>query len=266
MIETCAVCKKGKGPKICEECGFSHNGFINKSFLSPEDFEIWVKKVVKPYRKQWRAKKNEEKLWEQGMAEKYSTFTDYRDGKMYKTIKIGEQIWMAENLAYVIGGKYYKDEPAYGKKYRLLYEWKDAMKACPEGWHLPSNAEWKLLVDLAGGEKIAGKKLKARSGWNHPDGESGNGTDDFGFAALPGGGEHQGYIGVGVESLRAGCFGCWWSGSLCEEKIELSYNWSGSSREDISKLAYSWEMNLHGNISKKLRYKWNLFSVRCVKN
>jgi hypothetical protein len=65
------------------------------------------------------------------------------------------------------------------------------MKAAPQGWHLPSNDEWQTLVDFAGGEDIAGKKLKAKSGWNDDEGESGNGTDEYGFppcraaAAIP---------------------------------------------------------------------------------
>jgi len=58
---------------------------------------------------------------------------------------------------------------------------------CPKDWHLPSYEEWEDLYNFAGGNKIAGKKLKSKTGWNDFEGKSGNGTDDFGFAALPGG-------------------------------------------------------------------------------
>jgi uncharacterized protein (TIGR02145 family) len=68
----------------------------------------------------------------------------------------------------------------------LLAE-QQAKEAVPSGWHLPSDAEWQELVNFAGGDKIAGKKLKATSGWDSFDGQSGNGTDEYGFAALPGG-------------------------------------------------------------------------------
>jgi len=60
---------------------------------------------------------------------------------------------------------------------------------CPTGWHIPNNAEWQELVNLAGGNnETGGKKLKATSGWDDNGKKSGNGTDDYGFSALPGGG------------------------------------------------------------------------------
>jgi len=62
MGETCAVCKKGKGPEKCEVCGFSDNGFINRQFPIPEDAKNWNETVVKPYRIQWEAKKREDDL------------------------------------------------------------------------------------------------------------------------------------------------------------------------------------------------------------
>jgi uncharacterized protein (TIGR02145 family) len=69
------------------------------------------------------------------------------------------------------------------QKYGRLYGWDAAMKACPAGWRLPTNNDWNALINFAGGEKAAGKKLKSKAGWNN----NGNGTDDFGFSALPGG-------------------------------------------------------------------------------
>jgi uncharacterized protein (TIGR02145 family) len=118
--------------------------------------------------------------------------TDSRDGKKYKIVKIGRQIWMGENLNYnANGSKCYDNKPANCDKYGRLYNWSTAKTACPKGWHLPSDAEWTTLTDFVGGSKVAGTKLKAKSGWNEYVGfskKSGNGTDEFGFSALPGGG------------------------------------------------------------------------------
>jgi len=84
--------------------------------------------------------------------------------------------------------------------------WETAMAACPSGWHLPTDAEWTTLIDHAGGISNAGKKLKARSGWD--DGWDDKGTDDYGFSALPGGlGESNGRFGSIGET------GFWWSAS-----------------------------------------------------
>jgi uncharacterized protein (TIGR02145 family) len=143
-----------------------------------------------------------------------STFTDPRDGKVYKTVKIGTQTWFAENLNYEAEGSVcYDNNPDNGAKYGRLYNWETAMKVCPKGWHLPSNAEWDKLLRFVDGDKgtespykskTAGKYLKAKSGWN----KDGNGTDDYGFSALPGGG---GYSDSGFNDV--GSLGIWWSAS-----------------------------------------------------
>jgi uncharacterized protein (TIGR02145 family) len=131
------------------------------------------------------------------------TFTDSRDGKKYKIVKVGTQTWMAENLNYAAkGSECYENNAANCAKYGRLYDWTTAKKACPAGMHLPRDAEWTTLVKYAGGESTAGKKLKSKSGWN----ENGNGTNDFGWSALPGGfGISGGYFG------GAGNDGIWWS-------------------------------------------------------
>jgi len=132
------------------------------------------------------------------------SFKDGRDSKTYKTIKIGTQTWMAENLNYnASSSKCYKDEENNCKKYGRFYNWNTAKSACPKGWHLPSGKEWQILVDFAGGDATAGKKLRTTSGW---DGNSGNGTDDFGFSALPGG-----YANSSGNFDVAGYYGRWWS-------------------------------------------------------
>jgi len=249
MSETCAVCHKGEGPEKCEVCGFSDNGFIYRSFPIPEDTQNWLETVVKPYRIKWEAKKREAELLAQlekakkreakllaqlEVAKKRetellkqletpkvnaiirpklvsATFTDSRDGKVYKTVKIGKQVWMAENLNYVASGsKCYNDDPANTEKYGRLYDWETAKKVCPTGWHLPSYYEWQTLVDFVGGEEIAGNKLKARSDWK----KDGNGEDTYGFSALPGGCGLPGGYGVSLGGFSdAGLGGHWWSAS-----------------------------------------------------
>jgi len=170
-----------------------------------------------------------------------NTFTDPRDKKTYKTAKIGEQVWMAENLNYAAeSSKCYNDSTAYCEKYGRLYNWQTAIKACPSGWHLPSKEEWDILVNFAGGDSIAGKKLKAASGW-----KSGNGTDEFGFSALPGGfGKSDGSFSV------VGNRGYWWSSS-----------------EDSSDYAFFQYMFYDNERADYLFYgRSGLFSVRCVRD
>jgi uncharacterized protein (TIGR02145 family) len=131
--------------------------------------------------------------------------TDKRDGKKYKTVKIGNQTWMAENLNYdAKGSKCYNNKPENCTKYGRLYNWATAKNACPSGWHLPSKSEYEALDKYVGGEKVAGKKLKAKSGWNN----NGNGTDEYGFSALPGG-----YGDPGGSFYGVGDDGYWYSAS-----------------------------------------------------
>jgi uncharacterized protein (TIGR02145 family) len=123
-------------------------------------------------------------------------FTDLRDGKIYKIIKIGNQTWMADNLAYkassgcwarsnsqlIVFGKVHNlGIEKYVASYGYLYDWETAKKICPLGWHLPSNEEWEILINFLGGKDVAGVKLKSTLGWS----EYGNGTNISGFNALP---------------------------------------------------------------------------------
>ena len=113
-----------------------------------------------------------------------NTLTDNRDGQTYKTVKIGDQVWMAENLNFETDSSFcYNDSAEYCAKYGRLYTWAAAMGACPTGWHLPSEEEWNILLSEVGGQSIAGTALKSQSGWH----DGGNGTDAFGFSALPAG-------------------------------------------------------------------------------
>lgn len=111
-------------------------------------------------------------------------FLDNRNGQTYKTVKIGKQVWMAENLNFKTDSSFcYNNEETNCAKYGRLYTWNDAKKACPSGWHLPTRDELDTLIAAVGGQSTAGNVLKSTSGWN----SSGNGIDAFGFSALPAG-------------------------------------------------------------------------------
>ena len=142
------------------------------------------------------------------------TLKDLRDGQTYKTVVIGEQTWMAENLNYETENSYcYDDDPSNCAKYGRLYTWAaviDSVKLatdadnpldcgyakecglagkvqgiCPEGWHLPSYGEWYTLFGAVGGQSTAGKVLKSQTGWAAYGGITNE--DSFGFSALPAG-------------------------------------------------------------------------------
>jgi uncharacterized protein (TIGR02145 family) len=172
----------------------------------------------------------------------FGSFTDPRDGRVYRTVKIGGQTWLAENLNYnASGSKCYENNHANSAKYGRLYDWNTAMNSCPPGWHLPTNKEWDKLVNFAGGEDFAGNKLKSKNGWN----ENGNRTDEYGFSALPGG---YGISGGGFFDV--GSYGYWWS-----------------STEYGSYYAYRRYMGYYYSfVGRYYDYKSYLLSVRCVRD
>ena len=142
-------------------------------------------------------------------------FTDSRGGttKMYKWVKIGGKKWMAENLNYdTVGSCCYNYSSDSCAKYGRLYHGFVANVMCPSGWHLPSRQEWGELAKAAGGtgeygtDGTAGTNLKARTGWlDRSNGNSANGTDKFGFSAMPGGGFFE-----SGDFNGAGYYGIWW--------------------------------------------------------
>jgi len=169
-----------------------------------------------------------------------STFTDSRDGKAYRTIKIGQKVWFAENLNFAEeGSRCYDNDPANGDKYGRLYDWETAVKACPPGWRLPTDEEWSAVEHIVGGRSIAGKKLKSPSGWNKGINE----TNEYGFSALPSGG---GY-GDG-EFYGCGFNGFWWTGTEYGTGLAwfrvMGYDYDGMGR------------GYYG--------KTGLFAVRCI--
>ena len=203
----------------------------------------------------------------------YGEMTDPRDGQVYKTVKIGDQVWMAENLNYKTAtSSCYNDSTEYCKKYGRLYTWAAAVGKseekcglgkecnlpsgnvhgiCPDGWYLPSEADFANLIKTVGGEKDVGTKLKSTRGWNDDDGENGNGTDTFGFSALAAGFSNVGYYGVGYTtsfwgSTECGSEGVPETGNGCAYAMYLDYN-----DVDVSLSSYA---------AKDLGY-----SVRCIK-
>jgi uncharacterized protein (TIGR02145 family) len=151
-------------------------------------------------------------------------------GDAFKNITIASQEWMTENLNVdkfrngdaipeaktdeewikAIENKqpawcYYDNDPANGEKYGKLYNGyavSDSRGLAPVGWHVPSDAEWTVLIKTLGGEAVAGMKLKSTSGWI----DSGNGTNESGFSGLPSGLRYE----RGPFS-EIGKIGYWWS-------------------------------------------------------
>ena len=150
----------------------------------------------------------------------------------FNSVKIGNQIWMTENLNVerfrngdaILEAKtaeewkaagntkrpawcYYHNDPKNGDKYGKLYNWyavKDTRGLAPAGWHVPSDAEWTVLSTFLGGDNLAGIKMKSTTGWN----DNGNGTKSSGFSGLPGGCRYSsGYF------PSVGEYGYWWSAS-----------------------------------------------------
>jgi uncharacterized protein (TIGR02145 family) len=94
------------------------------------------------------------------IAQDANSFTDLRDGETYKTVKIGNQVWMAQNLNYEAENSYcYADKPENCKKFGRLYEWDAAIRSCPDGWRLPADSDWVTLVTTLGGSAGAGVKM-----------------------------------------------------------------------------------------------------------
>lgn len=173
-------------------------------------------------------------------------FTDNRDGKKYNWVKIGEQIWMAENLNYAtsFGSWCYDNNTSNCEVYGRLYDWNTANTACPSSWHLPSDQEWTVLIDHLGGSDVAGGKMKntGTAHWKSPNKSASNLS---GFSALPAGGYY-----TDRRFYDLGQYGLFWS--------TREYNWSYARNRYLSS----------DNAGAPEHYypKSGGFSVRCIKD
>ena len=198
------------------------------------------------------------------------TLKDLRDGKSYKTVKIGSQTWMAENLNLHMEDSWcYERKTENCKKYGRLYTWKKAVKACPEGWHLPSRKEWREMISYASKnskDKI-GNALRTKDDWKTKkrkkkiyDRHTGEpffldeyeivntGTNEFGFSALPAG--YVSNTGHFVKIKENAVF--WTSTREPGKKIKMAYNRQLEFGNDA--------------VYESKNSTGNAFSVRCVKD
>lgn len=196
--------------------------------------------------------------------------SDSKEELPHKEIVIGKQIWSSKNLNLdkfrngdsiietksndefaqaCISGKpawfYYGNDLANGEKYGKLYNWyavSDPRGLAPEGWHIPSDEDWKSLIDYLGGTEVAGEKMKNTKEWGGTDSEI---TNESGFSGLPGGKCDD------QESMEIGETGCWWSSTDSNETMAMNIELS-----DIFSSVSICESN-----KKYLGY-----SVRCLKD
>ncbi|MEI6140513.1 MAG: fibrobacter succinogenes major paralogous domain-containing protein [Mariniphaga sp.] len=185
------------------------------------------------------------------IAQVAGTFKDPRDGKIYKTVKIGTQTWMGENLALKAdeGCWAYKNLPANVAVYGYLYDWKTAKDVCPSGWHLPSIDEWEALKTQLGEPSVAAGKLKETgiTHWKKPNTEA---TNASGFTALPGGCRtaDETYEGMGLK-------GFWWSSTQFSKTNGQGYRLDNDYEDGETEL---------GDTS--LNFKTEGLSVRCIQD
>lgn len=164
-------------------------------------------------------------------------------GNEYKTVKIGNQLWMAENLNLKTSGSWcYRNKPSNCKKYGRLYTWKAAMENCPDGWHLPSDEEWgelKNFVDAHNGDEGVGTSLKSTTGWKKEH-TMPLGSDRFGFSGKPSGFKSQAPIDPEdlPEFRDIGSYTVFWSSTTVKHNDgEFGfYGWQlSSSNESLSR-------------------------------
>lgn len=203
-----------------------------------------------------------------------TTVTDV-DGNVYRTIKIGDQVWMAENLRVtryrngdplpkVTGNSawaaldapaycwYGNDSTAHGATYGALYNWyavdsvaNGHRSVCPSGWHIPSEAEWTILTTSLGGIDVAGGKMK-EAGTSHWLPPNAGATNESRFCGLPGG--YRGYTNGRYENV--GLFGHWWSATPSD------------AAEAWGEGLFTFEAAANHSPSVKK----NGFSIRCVRD
>ncbi len=177
----------------------------------------------------------------------YGSLSDSRDGQTYRTVIVGNQVWMAENLNYSADSSWcYNDNPKSCEEKGRLYKWNEALDVCPAGWHLPSRAEWWTLVATVGGRQSAIPTLKSTSLWIDVIQEY-NGTDDYGFSVIP----------AGYKELNQ---------NYVFDNRSVAFFWTAS--EDVDKDANAYYFYLGYNYGPGLdsSNKNVAFSVRCLQD
>jgi len=198
-----------------------------------------------------------------------STFVDERDGRIYNTVRIGDQIWMAENLDYgttvkdcnqedneVVEKTLYNNDTENGSIYGAMYTWNEAMNwgraehgqdICPEGWHIPTLREWQELIEYVGAD-TAGQALKA----SKSDSIAWDGSNTYGFSAIPSGVAYKNYFG------RKGHWAVYWTAT----EYDSSYAWFAQLDGFWYPEPPKYKILYLGNYY----LKDNAFCIRCIKD
>lgn len=178
------------------------------------------------------------------------TFTDVRDGQVYKYTTIGNQVWMAENLNYDDGSWCAEDTCSLKGR---IYGMQNALVACPTGWHLPSSDEWKELFNNVGSADSAGMRLKAAAGWTPMNpGQLSNGTDDCGFTLLP----------IPVSGIASNGLG----GKKNDGYVALLWTSNRASTNDYTMDGVVFETQALGARITTYYDEWDYLSIRCVRD
>jgi len=172
----------------------------------------------------------------------HGTLVDPRDSKTYPTVQIDGRTWMAANLDFAaIASRCYDDRPEHCRRFGRLYDWDGALKACPVGWHLPGDEEWRRLETHVGGRAHAGLALKSSELWSF----TGAGQDPWGFSVLP-----AGYCIEEGSCVFQGDDADFWTATAYDEggAWHRGFGYGGPDAD------------------RDVYYKTSLFSVRCVRN
>jgi uncharacterized protein (TIGR02145 family) len=184
-------------------------------------------------------------FFHQCFAQVTDTIVDSRDGKVYKTVAIGKQTWLAENMNFETKDSWCYDDSAKNCNiYGRLYIYESALKACPSRWHLPTDAEWMTLMRFLGSDTTVGGKLR-ESGTAHWDYSDSASTNSSGFTAIAGGYRYY----WEAYSLR-NFFAYWWAST--EYNATKAWLW----------YIYCSSKNIYRDVDSKSTGA----SVRCVKN
>jgi uncharacterized protein (TIGR02145 family) len=205
----------------------------------------------------------------------YSSVSDI-EGNSYKTIRIGTQVWMAENLKTTryndgapipnvtgetewqklkSGGYcwYNNDASTFKETYGALYNWyavTDSRKICPAGWHVPTFEDWKTLATYLGGEGVAGGKMK-ETGTEHWSGPNTGATNESGFTGLPVGAR---YFYLKTRFADLGDSGSWWSATSTDPRTDYAVFFAIESSSPVGYASDDWQALKSGGMP-----------VRCLK-